>query len=317
MKQYFKTVRRITVFAMSALLLCGCQSNVQVNSPNQFAIVYDTYESAVKIEDGHIYQYEADDTWTDIGITGQASQVFSGEYVCVLMEDGSLYYDGMTVVPTEEVYSNLAAYGIFMAGKALEENETEPFVSVNQNMEFPGFRALMQSGEILYDNWEGEYKRFVLPEETPVFLSGEYVLSEEGNVFRLHADTDGFGRGPYTKLEQVYDGGDIAVISASETADCCIGIRENGRVVVWGEHQEGRETDWKNIVSVKQGFYCAVGLDAKGKVYYTDEKEKTTAKINEALSSWSGIKEIAVCGDLIAGMKEDGSCLFLHISEYK
>lgn len=154
-------------------------------------------------------------------LDGTAAQVFSGEHLCVLMEDGSLFYDGQDLSPDEDNLPLMARYGRHMAGKALEYNKTEPFLGVNGNLEYLDFMALLKSGELLCED-EDDFRRVSLPVETPAALSGSYVLTESGNVYYMH---DG--------IENVYDGGDIAAISSSETAARCAGLKENGEAVLW------------------------------------------------------------------------------------
>lgn len=48
----------------------------------------------LKLDNGVLYEYHSDThAWSAMGLDGMAAQVFSGEWLCVLMEDGSLFYD--------------------------------------------------------------------------------------------------------------------------------------------------------------------------------------------------------------------------------
>lgn len=211
-------------------------------------------------------------------------------------------------------------YGICLSTYKSGRNETEPFLAVNQNIQYTDFRALLRSGELIYRS-DDIYERYILPEEEIKALSGEFILTEEGNVYYLHTD---LSDDPVRKEpEMLYDGSDIVTISACETNASCIGIKETGKVLSWVGSDWGWNktwiydvSEWKNIVAVQQGFYFAVGLDADGKVCFATDNKKRETAITEDLSEWSDVTEIAVLGQTIAGMKENGSCLFLDVEEY-
>lgn len=308
-----KTMVCLAVIFALCIGMAGCfrdTKNSEINTINQFSLVNGM---PVRIDEGSVYQYNADETWTVVELDGTAAQVFSGENLCVLMEDGGLYYGGATEISEDEEYPLTSAYGIEMIAKALEINKEERFLCINKNIEYLGFRVLLESGEILYQGLE-DYERYHMQEETPVQLSGEFILTEEGNVYYLQIDA----ASAYTKLEKVYDGGDVVAISASETAARCIGIKENGKAESWWINQDSLAVeDWEEAVAVCQGFYYAVALDGQGQVYYIDQNEEVTTSVSEALSTWSDIVEIAVLFETIVGMKADGSCLFLNIADYK
>lgn len=320
MKRYSKkTVIQTAVLIIlfiGIIYSCLHTNQIEIKKPNQFALLscYSPEDDRsnlvpLKIEDGILYAYEEDGTRSVVELEGRASQVFSGENLCVLLEDGSIYYDGMTELSEPEDGENFPlseGYAVVMAGKVLELNETEPFLAVNQNIEYLNFKALLESGELICETNSGGFRYYTLPEEKPIELSGDFILTENGNVYYLYGDA-----------EILYDGGDIAAISACETASRCIGLKENGQAVSWWMDLEAPDVSgWKNIVAVKQGFYFAVGLDANGKVYFATDDAELEKNVTAELSQWSDVTEIAVLFETIAGMKEDGSCLFLDVANY-
>lgn len=319
MKQHVrKTVVSVTaIFAllvgMTGVSLHAAQR--EAKAPNQFAILWryseekDTSDAIpLKIEDGTLYEYAADDgTWAAIALDDRASQVFSGENLCVLLEDGSLVYDGLTEVPTDgEHVPLMSAYNIMMSGKMLEYNEEERFLAVNQNLEYLDFRALLASGELLCMDLD-DCRRISVPEGKPAALAGSFLLTEEGNVYYMYGDE-----------KKLYDGGDIASISASETAARCTGLKENGEAVsFWLDVEAPDVSEWKNLAAVRQGFYFTVGLDLDGRVYYADGDPAREAAVSEALRAWPNVTDIAVSCEMIVGLTADGECVTLDVGEYQ
>lgn len=290
-----------------------CNTNQQeAKMPGQFALVGGR---PVIIKEGNVYEYETDETWRHLELTGEAKQVVRGEVLCVLNKDGSLYY-GEKLDLNTEVLPLTSAYNLYMASMALKLNEEEPFVNINQNIEYLGFRALLQNGDILYQG-AGKYERYQLEEAPPIFLSGSYILTAQGNVYYLKEDLDGDSGIVSTDLKCVYDGGDIVAISASETAARCLGLRENGKVISWSDIGTLEVTGWKNVVAIAQGFNYAVGLTNKGSMLYVDYNSSSTEAVSKALKQWTDVVQIAVYSDTITGLKQDDSCFFLNLSEYK
>ena len=166
--------------------------------------------------------------------------------------------------------------------------------------------ALLQSGELLCKD-EDDFKRVSLPGEIPAALSGGYVLTEGGNVYCM-----------YDGIENVYDGGDIAAISASETAARCAGLKENGEAVLWWMDIEAPDvSEWNNLAAVRHGFNFAAGLRSDGRIDYADNSGQSTAAIQEALSRWPDVADLIAAGQSIVGVTEDGDCLFLDVNDYQ
>lgn len=319
MKQHFKNamISAAVVFAMlvgmTGVSLHAAQR--ENKDSNQFAGLSRYSEEndrsdviPLKIEDGTLYEYAADDgAWTVIELDGRAAQVFSGENLCVLMEDGSLFYDGLTeVLPDGENVPLMSSYGMMIAGKVLEQNEAEPFLDVNFNLQYLYFRALLASGELLCEDMEG-LTRVSLPGEKPAALAGNFILTEEGNVYYLNGDA-----------KKLYDGGDIVAVSACETAARGVGLKANGEAVSWWLDVEAPDlSEWKNLAAVRQGFYFTVGLDLDGGVHYADSNAKAMESVSEVLRTWPDVTDLAICYETIVGLKEDGSCVMLDVGEYQ
>lgn len=284
-------------------------SNLQnevVNLQGQFGLFNG---KPVRIIDNTLYMYNADGTWKTVGLDKEVVRILSGENACILTADGKIFYSGLSEKNDEEMPLT-TAYRMDMIDEILEINENSSFVDVNKNFDYIDIRALLENGDILYQT-QGEYKCYTFPDENPVRLSGDFVLTKEGNVYYLCTDMS------YVDLKMVYAGGDVVMISASETSTCCIGLKKDGSVESWSIQQPSLEVNaWRNIVSVCQGFNYAIALDSNGRVYFESQDAKQVNGISEVLNAWRNVVEIAAYFDVIVGMQEDGTCLFLNITDY-
>lgn len=281
--------------------------NEEVNLQGKFGLFNGI---PVRIIDSRLYVYNTDGTWKAAEFSREVVRILSGENPCVLTADGKIYYGGLLGKIDEEM-SLTTAYRMEMIEEILEINENSSFVDVNKNLDYIDIRALLENGDILYQT-QGEYKRYTFLDENPVSLSGDFVLTKEGNVYYLCTDMT------YVDLEMVYAGRDVVMISASETSTCCVGLKKDGSVESWNIQQPPLEVnDWSSIVSACQGFNYAIALDSDGRVYFESMDVKWTNSISEVLNSWRNVVEIAAYFDVIVGMQEDGTCLFLNITDYE
>ena len=308
-------IKRISGAVMTGILFlyltaCGKDDASRLQAPSIQLAVVD--RRPVKLENGKVYSYNTDGSWEQIAIGAEAMQIVDGEYLCVLDTEGRLYYDWMQT--DGEPLPLTSGYTQYMAGLALEISEAEPFACVNQEPIRLYFRALLQSGEILFQSGD-EYASLPL-EERPVSLSGAYILTDAGNIWFMR-DEDA------SELECVYDGGDIIEIDANNNAGCCLGLTQDHHVVPL--QFSGRElevSNWNHIISIEQEFNYAVGLTDKGEVLYTaaghanESPKNTDASVMEALGEWSDVVQIAANGSDIIGLKQDGSCYILDLGDY-
>ncbi len=290
------------------------KKDLQVNIPGQFALLVNT---PLRIQDGKVYKYGADGVWKDLEVTTDAKQILSGEDLCILNRDGSLYYDGLIEIDLDSNrnFPLSAGHSIYMKQKVLAINKEEPFAWLNKSLDLVEETNLflLQSGEILYTLGD-EYERYQL-EEKPIRLSGSYILTEKGNVYVFDTVKKRWGEVVPT-FECIYKKEDVVMISSCSTR--CLALRENGTVLSWRQ-EKNRETldvkNWKNVIAVEQGFNYGIGLTSEGKILYTDYDLVKTEEIKKELSNWSDIVQISVNGGCIAGLKKDGSCLICKIWE--
>lgn len=159
-----------------------------------------------------------------------------------------------------------------MTKMALELDEEEPIICISESLNSSSFRMLLENGDILYQ--DEKYERFIMEEETPVFISDWFVLTDGGNVYYLDTASDGISGIVKADLQCIYSGGDIIAINAM--AARCLGLLENGSVISLGGNNPLDVTGWKDIIAIEQGFNYAVGLTDKGKVLYVDYSTSST-----------------------------------------
>lgn len=272
--------------------------------PEQFEIVNGV---PYCVKDGVLYCYE-DDNWSAVNRSEQTRQlVGSGLALCTVDMSGKVSCDGDLTV--SQSMSLTAAHYCNMARSLIELSESTPITELSDDV-IQAPSALSTDGAILLPVVD-HYERYIM-EEKPIALSDEFVLTDKGNVYRLQVIN--FDE-PY--LRCIYDGGDITSISAYSTGQC-LGVTEAGTVHSWNESGYKNFNipsvlDWAEVSIVKQGFHFAVGLTKKGEVLYADNNEENTNRIGNQLKAWGKIKNIAIYGMTVYGLKSDGSCLSFEI----
>lgn len=294
------------VVAGAALLL---RTTGTFSAPEQFEIANGT---PYCVKDGALYRYE-DGDWSEAAHPEQIKQLVSCELaLCTVDQNGTVFYDGELPDPME-IMSLGSAAAFDMAHQLMELNSSTPLVGLSGDIAlWPS--ALAEDGTIFLPAPAlNRYERYTM-EERPMELSEEFVLTQQGNVYSLAVKE--FTAEPV--LRCIYDGGDIASISAAYGTGQCLGLKEDGTVLSWNE--SGRKnfdipsvSEWTDVRSVKQGFHFAVGLTEKGEVLYADSSEGNTGKIGSQLKAWGKIQAIAIYFMTVYGLKPDGSCVSMEI----
>jgi hypothetical protein len=146
-------------------------------------------------------------------------------------------------------------------------------------------------------------------EEVPAFLSGNYILTERGNVYYLDHEKEA---GSAPRLISVCDDENIVSISSCYSDQQCMGLKEDGTVCSWSANSNWGElpvSDWTQVISVRQGFHYAVALTSDGNVLYADYSADNIENIQSELSQWNNIVQIAIYGTTIYGLQSDGTCV--------
>jgi hypothetical protein len=218
-----------------------------------------------------------------------------------------VFYDGSTDITDDMPLGSASDFQL--AQQLIACNESEKFLCIGDTITLSCL-ALPEDGTILYPDGD-TYARFQM-DEVPIFLSGNYILTERGNVYYLDLENE-VGDAP--QLIPIYDGENIVSISSCYSDQQCIGLKDDGSVCSWSANSDGSElsvSDWTQVISVKQGFHFAIGLTNDGKVLYAGSGENQTERIENELSQWNDIVQIAIYGTAIYGLKSDGSCLTIQ-----
>lgn len=165
----------LLVTGLILLIIWVKKAPYELKIPNQFALIGGI---PYLLEEGIVYRYNEDASRVPIQSDKEVKQIISGENLCLLYMDGSIYAEKEEVEPEE--LSLTAGYAYYMGNLARELNEELPFACINKNPESLDFRALLQSGEILYQT--GDTYEILQIQEEPVWLSGSYVLTQKGNI---------------------------------------------------------------------------------------------------------------------------------------
>lgn len=320
MKQPFIKVKRKKYIFLSVFLLLGIGSAAAILlvraqsskwEPEQFEIVNGI---PYIVEDGILYMYTAEGKWLPKENIGESKQLVAGEALCVLREDGRLYYEGDLDISEDTPLTD--AYFMHMAQTLLAINEREPFACISGSLETE-CTALLDNGSLLIPvSGEYEYCRMdeFAVEEAPTYLSGNFILTEQGNVYYVKNETD---NSVNLTLNCIYDDGNIVTLDSSYTTGECLGLTGDGNVISWQTSERFSPlpvSDWKNISYIAQGFHFAVGLTEKGQVLYAAAHDpEKNAETAAALEAWGKITRIAVYGTKIYGLKPDRSCVSLEI----
>lgn len=226
-------------------------------------------------------------------------KLFRGEDFCILKEDGSLEFGREDYPDIDEEFASLTGlYGAAQANKLLDISQNTPIRTLNTEPVSLNCWALCEDGSMLI-NSGGEYIPFEIPNETIKDISGQFILTEEGNVYEISEDSWNFGEYSYKKVSEDKI---IAVDACSDRL--CVGLREDHTAVMWYFREPLDLTNWKNVKEIAAGDNYCVGLTANGKVLYADYVEEREADVSKRLR---GIKaeHITCCFETIAIIKND------------
>lgn len=254
----------------------------------------------VVLHHGIVYMNNDSGEWSALDSSVGIKQVLSGEKVlCMLDEEGNIFYGGHDV---EEGMPLGSSYTEYMANQALTYNIDNKMQFVNHSLDWSDFRAMIDDNIIIYQDGNG-YSEFRLSEKV-LMLSGMFILSETGNVYRLDLQEGESGEKEPPVLELVYDKGDITFIDAAESAARCIGLTKDHQAVIWSDLPTPDLSDWGNLVKVVHGFNYVAGLTQSGNVLFAHYDENY--EMPHTLSDWESIIGIESYFNFIYGIKNDG-----------
>lgn len=261
----------------------------------------------VVLHQGIVYRGSESAGWSALDSGAAIKQVLSGEKaLCMLDEEGNLFYEGYS--DTEDMPSD-SNYNEYMAIQALIYNEDNKIQLVNHSLDWSDFRAMTDDNTIIYQDGDG-YLEFHL-EEKVLMLSGSFILTEKGNVYRMDLQMDESAGKVSPLLELVYDKGDILFIDASESAARCIGMTREHKAIIWSDLQAPDISNWKNLVKVVHGFNYVVGLNQDGDVLFAHYDEDY--EVSQSLLDWENIIGVEAYFNTIYGVKSNGEWLEIEL----
>lgn len=244
--------------------------------PSQFVLI-DSKPCVLVAGEAYIYE---EGSWNEIYAGKRFTEIYAGETFCALTEGGEIY-------ATEDTWAEYKSYPLGSAGayynaeKMLQYSIGTKIRQISGNILNDYIIADFESGEVkVYVNGQEQ----VMEEPIPVVdMSGKYMLSEEGEVYVV-SYPDSFER---VKVRKVADG-KFVEISACSTANQCIGVKQDGRVVVWSDVEGELASDFRDIERVSMGFNYCVGLSVKGEVYFASYDEELEAEMRDYLKTLEG-----------------------------
>lgn len=257
------------------------------------------------VSDGTAYYWDdSNEVW--IAYMKGIKELFRGEYFCVLKNDGRLELCTNDPLDIDSMPLGMQ-YTINQANKLLEISQNTPIRTLNSELLSANCYALCEDGSILMASGE-EYIPFEIHNENIKDISGDFILTEEGNVYQM--ENEDFGQFSYKRVSE----DKFKAIAAFESAPRCVGIRENNTVVMWSDLEPLSLTDWKNVKEIAVGFNYCIGLTINGEVLYADydkEREKDISKLLRGIKAES----ITCCYESIAILKQDLIVEMIDLSE--
>lgn len=257
------------------------------------------------VSDGTAYYWDdSKEAW--IVYMEGVKELFQGEYFCALKDDGRLELCTNDSLDIGSMPLGMQ-YIINQADKLLEISQNTPIRTLNSKLLSVNCYALCEDGSMLIASG-GEYIPFEIQNETIKDISGDFILTEEGNVYQM--ENGDFGQFSYNRVSE----DEFTAIAACESAPRCVGIRENNTLVMWSDLEPLSLTDWKNVKEIAVGFNYCIGLTMNGEILYADydkEREKDISKLLQGIKAES----ITCCYESIAILKKDLTVEMIDLSE--
>lgn len=141
-----------------------------------------------------------------------------------------------------------------------------------------------------------------------VKLSGTFILTKDGTVYKI-SHNDDFSE---VSLESVSDE-KFLDISACQTAERCIGIRQDGTLELWSNVELNFKFSSSRYEKVFMGFDYAILLFTDGHMEYCSGDEERVKQMNGYFKTIDGtVIDIAVAADDIAVLLKDGRVVYIQ-----
>lgn len=233
-------------------------------------------------------------------------ELFPGELFCVLKEDGSLELCTDDLLDIKNMPLGMQ-FLINQASQLADISGNTPIRTLNKELGRENCWALCEDGSMLINPGE-DYIPFEIQNETIKDISGDFILTGQGNVYQM--ENRNFGTFSYNQVSD----DKFTAIAACDTAPRCVGINENNSAVMWSNLEPLELMDWKNVKEIAVGFNYCVGLTMNGKILYADYDKNREINVSKRLQ---GIRaeHITCCYETIAIIKNDSTVEMIDLSE--
>ena len=212
------------------------------------------------LSDDDVYEYKDEKHWKKVESDDAVKQVVDGEIPCAIDIDGKVLCEEFPA--QEENLPLSSAYAYDMAKQLLQRNEEQDFLWLSDSLLISPI-ALLEGNVIMYPR-NGQYETYQMEEDVQM-LSGNFVLTKAGNVYRVASEAPDWDE---SVVSSAYDGGDIVVIGADQNAGLCIGLTGQGKVV-WiecgsarAEKVQDEVESWSEIVNIAVSTTKICGLES-------------------------------------------------------
>ena len=295
------------VFLLLSLFICSCSvENDSIKRAKEFAVV-DLVPYCIK--EGELYKYCENTEWEKVpGFSGASSVLSDENGVLVIMQDGTVRTDLLDHYgPTEDNLAN-------------DRFNFEKWDSLLTLMAYSKKDSVTQVGGESYDLFLTKGKELIYTgrgkedklDEPFVKMSGKYLLSEEGNIYKYS----------YGKLEKVESVSEITDIVGGTSNSCYalnkeekwLKITQIGYANAYGSKSKYIVLDADGLSDVKDICVFSVAdvvLTDSGEIKLFANGKNVTDSTNmyKKLTSWKEMLAIEAYYGYLFGLKSDGKVL--------
>jgi len=263
--------------------------------------------------DGEIYMYRENEGWENLEYREKVSAMISGDRICLLEQDGDIYIEIFETTSSVPLTTGAASE---FQNRILEINKSHPFKAINGSAYSLWFCAILSDDSLLYPIKNCEFGRFIL-DEKPIDLKEDYILTENGNVYRLiNHGYDRYGNAKI-ELKKIYTGENCIKMEIMNGNIIGVGINDAYEVIVWNDSKKDFPdlTDWDNIREVELSQTFVAGLAENGTVIFEHLwDDEQTENVQNIVSAWENIIDIEhYYNEWLYAVDDNGKCYCVEI----
>lgn len=228
------------------------------------------------VSDGKAYIYV--DGWNEVETDHDIVTVYNGDVFSALDSEGHII-----MMPEEtddyEGYPLTTAAVHYNAEELRKLTEDEKILLLSGNPLGSGGHCVVYS-ENGYTSLFANGTAFPISDSMVVAdISGNFILSEEGNVYKvIHTDNP-----EHVSLKQVSEGKYVE-IAACTSADRCIGISQDGTTTIWSDVDLGFSFHTENAKTAAMGFTYGIVLCEDGNAEFHSVDSALEYQVSEYLA---------------------------------